>query len=231
MTDRTHFNCSNPLFLRWLPGWHGLLCGLLLLLLSGQALANTEAKVLVFGDSLSAAYGIAPEEGWVTLLAKQLERGDYPVAVANASVSGETTSGGLARLPAALQAHQPDLVVLELGGNDGLRGLPVAQMRANLQEMIELSLDNGAEVLLIGIQIPPNYGPRYTEPFYAQYQELADAYDLALLPFLLEGIADNPALMQNDGVHPIAAAQPMIVDNVWPVLAPLLPAPALSDET
>ncbi|WP_339869593.1 arylesterase [Pseudohongiella nitratireducens] len=201
------------------------------MLLSGQVLASADTKILVFGDSLSAAYGLEPDEGWVTLLEERLEDDNYPVTVANASVSGETTSGGVARLPAALQAHQPDLIILELGGNDGLRGLPVAQMRTNLQEMIELSLGNGAEVLLVGIQIPPNYGPRYTEPFYAQYQELAEAYDLALLPFLLEGIADNPDLMQNDGVHPVADAQSMIVDNIWPVLAPLLPAPQVSGES
>lgn len=187
-------------------------------------------KILVFGDSLSAAYGIEPEEGWVTLLAERLQNRSYPVTVANASVSGETTSGGLARLPAALQAHQPDLVILELGGNDGLRGLPVPQMRSNLQQMIELSLASGAEVLLVGIQIPPNYGPRYTEPFYAQYQELAEQYELALLPFLLEGIAENPALMQGDGVHPIADAQIMILDNVWPVLTPMLPSPLTDGE-
>ncbi len=203
----------------------------LFMLLSGQVLASADTKILVFGDSLSAAYGLEPDEGWVTLLEERLEDDNYPVTVANASVSGETTSGGVARLPAALQAHQPDLIILELGGNDGLRGLPVAQMRTNLQEMIELSLGNGAEVLLVGIQIPPNYGPRYTEPFYAQYQELAEAYDLALLPFLLEGIADNPDLMQNDGVHPVADAQSMIVDNIWPVLAPLLPAPQVSGES
>jgi len=203
----------------------------LFMLLSGQVLASADTNILVFGDSLSAAYGLEPDEGWVTLLEERLEDDNYPVTVANASVSGETTSGGVARLPAALQAHQPDLIILELGGNDGLRGLPVAQMRTNLQEMIELSLGNGAEVLLVGIQIPPNYGPRYTEPFYAQYQELAEAYDLALLPFLLEGIADNPDLMQNDGVHPVADAQSMIVDNIWPVLAPLLPAPQVSGES
>lgn len=203
----------------------------LFLLFSGQVQASTATKVLVFGDSLSAAYGLEPDEGWVTLLEERLEDGNYPVTVANASVSGETTSGGVARLPAALKAHQPDLVILELGGNDGLRGLPVTQMRANLQEMIEYSLDSGADVLLVGIQIPPNYGPRYTEPFYAQYQELAEAYDLALLPFLLEGIADNPDLMQNDGVHPVADAQGMIMANIWPVLAPMLPAPQVSDES
>lgn len=230
MTDSTYFYRQISL----LPYWASHLLNtvfFLFMLLSGQVLASANTKILVFGDSLSAAYGLEPDEGWVTLLEERLEDDNYPVTVANASVSGETTSGGVARLPAALQAHQPDLIILELGGNDGLRGLPVAQMRTNLQEMIELSLGNGAEVLLIGIQIPPNYGPRYTEPFYAQYQELAEAYDLALLPFLLEGIADNPDLMQNDGVHPVADAQSMIVDNIWPVLAPLLPAPQVSGES
>lgn len=233
MTDSMYFYRQNSLVTRWVALF--LLPILSLFFLHpAQALANTEhasRHVLVFGDSLSAAYGLAPDEGWVTLLGERLDRQGYPVTVANASVSGETTAGGLARLPAALQAHQPDLVILELGGNDGLRGLPVPQMRSNLQNMIEMALEAGADVLLVGIQIPPNYGPRYTAPFYAQYQELAEEYDLALLPFLLEGIADNPALMQSDGVHPIADAQIMILDNVWPVLAPMLPSPIADKES
>ena len=230
MTDSMYFYRQNSLLTRWVAT-------ILLPILSlfffnpAQLLANTENtnhKILVFGDSLSAAYGLEPDEGWVTLLSERLQQQHYPVTVANASVSGETTAGGLARLPAALQAHEPDLVILELGGNDGLRGLPVPQMRNNLQSMIEMVLASHADVLLVGIQIPPNYGPRYTEPFYAQYRELAEQYELDLLPFLLEGIADNPALMQNDGVHPIADAQVMILDNVWPVLTPMLPSSSTS---
>lgn len=174
--------------------------------------------ILVVGDSLSAAYGMPAEQGWVALLSERLEAMGMPWSVVNASVSGETSRGGLARLPRLLDSHDPQVVIVQLGGNDGLRGMPVPSIRANLEEMIEMSRDAGADVLLAGIRIPPNYGPRYTEPFFAQYRELADAYDLALVPFLLEGIADNPGLMQNDRIHPTAEAQPMILDNVWPAL-------------
>jgi len=155
-------------------------------------------------------------------LQEQLKHEELDYHVVNGSVSGETTAGGLARLPAVLNTSKPDLVLLELGGNDGLRGLPVRTIRQNLRQMIELSQAAGARVLLIGIQIPPNYGPRYTEPFYDQYEELAREYGLTLIPFLLEGIAENSTLMQDDGIHPTAEAQPMIVDNVWPVLIDLL---------
>ena len=178
--------------------------------------------VLVFGDSLSAAYRMDEEQGWVALLQQRVDTNGLDWQVQNASVSGETTSGGLARLPAVLDSTQPDIVILELGGNDGLRGLPVPTIRANLQQMIELSQQAGARVMLVGIQIPPNYGPRYTQPFYDQYQELADQYDTTLIPFLLDGIADQPELMQDDGIHPRAEAQGMIVDIVWPVLLPML---------
>lgn len=162
------------------------------------------------------------EQGWVALLQRRVDTNGLDWQVQNASVSGETTSGGLARLPAVLDSTQPDIVILELGGNDGLRGLPVPTIRANLQQMIELSQQAGARVMLVGIQIPPNYGPRYTQPFYDQYQELADQYDTTLIPFLLDGIADQPELMQDDGIHPRAEAQGMIVDIVWPVLLPML---------
>ncbi|HBX35992.1 MAG TPA: arylesterase [Pseudohongiella sp.] len=180
--------------------------------------------VLVFGDSLSAAYRMDEEQGWVALLQQRVDTNGLDWQVQNASVSGETTSGGLARLPAVLDSTQPDIVILELGGNDGLRGLPVPTIRANLQQMIELSQQAGARVMLVGIQIPPNYGPRYTQPFYDQYQELADQYGTTLIPFLLDGIADQPGLMQDDGIHPRAEAQGMIVDIVWPVLLPMLEA-------
>lgn len=196
---------------------------LLLLLPASDALGGTpERRILVFGDSLSAAYRIDEESGWVALLQQRLDEQDMPFRVVNASVSGETTVGGVARLPAMLETHQPEIIILELGGNDGLRGLPVPSITQNLQHMIELSQASDAQVLLIGIQIPPNYGPRYTAPFYGQYQELADRYNLNLIPFLLEGIADNRALMQGDGVHPTAEAQPMILDIVWPVLLEML---------
>ena len=186
---------------------------------------DNDGMLLVFGDSLSAAYRMDEQDGWVALLQPRLRSEEIPVQVVNGSVSGETTAGGLARLPAMLDAHQPDIVILELGGNDGLRGLPVTSIRQNLERMIQMSQQAGAEVILAGIQIPPNYGPRYTGPFYAQYQELANEYDLVLIPFLLEGIAEDPALMQDDGIHPTAQAQPMIVNIVWPVLLDLLRVP------
>lgn len=183
------------------------------------------AVVLVWGDSLSASYRMDEQQGWVALLEKKLEaEGLAGWRVVNGSVSGETTAGGLARLPAMLASTSPDIVILELGGNDGLRGLPVPTIRENLAQMIKLSQDAGARVLLSGIQIPPNYGPRYTGPFYAQYTELAEQYGLALIPFLLDGIAENAELMQDDGIHPTAEAQPLIVEIVWPVLNPLMAA-------
>jgi len=187
-----------------------------------SAESTKPAVVLVFGDSLSAAYRMDEAEGWVALLQERLNEHGKNIRVVNGSVSGETTAGGLARLPALLRSSNPDVVILELGGNDGLRGLPVPAMRSNLREMILMSRDAGAQVLLAGIQIPPNYGPRYTVPFYAQYRELADEFDLPLIPFLLDGIAEDSRLMQDDGIHPTAEAQPMIVDIVWPVLLPML---------
>ncbi len=178
--------------------------------------------VLVMGDSISAAYGMEPEEGWVSLLEQRLEERDADYRVVNVSLSGETTGGGLARLPDALARHQPDIVVLELGGNDGLRGYPIARIRANLQAMVEKSLDSGARVLLAGMHIPPNYGPRYVDAFHAIYEDLAREHELALVPFLLEDIATNAGFMQGDGIHPTASAQPRILDNLWPALKPLL---------
>ena len=178
--------------------------------------------LLVFGDSLSAAYGIEESEGWVALLEARLEDKQYPYQVVNASVSGETSTGGLARLPAALASNNPDIVILELGGNDGLRGLPLASLRQNLNRMIELGRESGALVLLAGIQIPPNYGPRYTVPFFEMYGEIAEQQVLPLVPFLIDGIPQQPDLMQNDGIHPKAEAQWMIVENVWPYLEPML---------
>lgn len=196
---------------------------LLVCLLTAAAVANPEERrILVFGDSLSAAYRISEESGWVALLQHRLDEHELNARLINASVSGETTTGGLARLPAMLERHEPDIVILELGGNDGLRGLPVATITQNLRDMILLITESGADIILAGIQIPPNYGPRYTGPFHQQYQDLADEFELPLIPFLLEGIAENRSLMQDDGIHPTAAAQPMIVDIVWPVLRELL---------
>ena len=175
-------------------------------------------KILIFGDSLSAAYGIGEDEGWVTLLAERLAQEGSKLEVVNGSVSGETTTGGRARLPSLLERYNPAFVLIELGGNDGLRGLPLSLMRENLTDMIQLSQTSGATVLIAGMQIPPNYGPRYTEPFFAQYAELAEEFDLYLIPFLIDGIPQQPELMQADGIHPKAEAQSMILDNFWPVL-------------
>ena len=188
---------------------------------SGWA-AEDKLSLLVYGDSLSASYGIEEDQGWVNLLQIRLDAEQLAVEVINGSVSGETTTGGLARLPAMLDSYEPDIMILELGGNDGLRGLPVNLMRANLAEMIDLAQSAGAQVILTGIQIPPNYGPRYTLPFFNTYADLAKKKSLPLVPFLIEGIPQQPELMQNDGIHPRAEAQFMILDNVWPILKPQL---------
>lgn len=190
------------------------------LLALGQAPAAAERTLLVYGDSLSAAYGIDEAQGWVALLAGRLEGTGWRVV--NGSVSGETSTGGLARLPGMLDSHAPELVILELGGNDGLRGLPLAALRRNLEAMADLIRARGADALLVGIRLPPNYGPRYTGPFFELFGEVAAARGLPLVPFLLEGVAARAGLMQDDGIHPKAEAQPMILDNVWPRLAPLL---------
>ena len=178
-------------------------------------------RLLVLGDSLSAAYGIEVNQGWVSLLEQRLAA-KYPHQVVNASVSGETTGGGLSRLPAPLKQHQPELVIVELGGNDGLRGYPLNVMKQQLAEIIETSHDADAQVLLVGMQIPPNYGLRYTNQFRDTYTELAQQYDLPLVKFLLAEVALNAKLMQKDGIHPTAEAQEKILDNVWPVLQPML---------
>jgi acyl-CoA thioesterase I len=189
------------------------------------ALQNAVASprtILVFGDSLSAAYGIRPEQGWVALLTQRLQSQGYGYQIVNASVSGETSDGGLERLPRALQLHQPQILILELGANDGLRGLPVSETRANLARMVQLSQAAGARVLLVGIRMPPNYGPRYTEEFAHIFPELANQYHLPLVPFLLEKVALDPARMQADGLHPNAQGEPAVLDTLWPYLKPLL---------
>ncbi len=184
--------------------------------------APQERTLLVFGDSLSAAYGLKAEEGWVTQLQNRLRQQGYVYKVVNASVSGETTAGGRNRLARALDTHQPAIVILELGANDGLRGLPVPAARENLGAMIRAAQERKARVLLVGIQMPPNYGPRYAESFAAMYPQLAQEHKVPLVPFLLEGVALDDRLMQADGLHPNAAGQPRLLENVWAHLLPLL---------
>ena len=193
-----------------------------LMVLFGSAVRAESPVILVLGDSLSAGYGIPVEKGWVSLLQRRLVERGFPYRVVNASISGDTTSGGLSRLPAALELHRPAIVVLELGANDGLRGQPPMAMSRNLSRMIERSQQAGARVLLAEMRIPPNYGPLYAQKFQATFGELAQHYAIPLIPFLLDGVAGNPALIQDDGLHPRAEAQPRILDNVWAVLEPAL---------
>lgn len=178
--------------------------------------------IVVVGDSLSSGYGIAAEQSWVAMLEDRLRSEGYGYEIVNASIAGDTTAGGLARLPRLLEQHDPQILVLELGGNDGLRGQPVAMVRDNLAKMIELGRESGARVVLLGIQIPPNYGPKYTEALAAVYPELAERYYTPLVEFLLDGVALNADLMQPDGIHPNAAGQKVVLANVWRVLRPLL---------
>ena len=178
--------------------------------------------MLVLGDSLSAAYGIRPESGWVNLLRERLQQDKPARDVVNASISGETTAGGLARLEKLLGEHRPALVLLELGANDALRGLPLSAPRENLTRIIELSRKAGAHVVLVGIEIPINYGPQYRDGLRVMYRDLAEKFNLPLVPFLLDGVALDPVLMQDDGLHPTAAAQPRVLENVWPVLQRVL---------
>lgn len=176
----------------------------------------------MFGDSLSAGYGLEAEQGWVSLLKRRLAEEGYGQQVVNASVSGETTAGGLSRLPRALAQHHPDVLVLELGANDGLRGLPLATARGNLSAMIAAGQKARARVLLVGVQLPPNYGPAYTGGFKELFGQLARQTKSPLVPFLMEGVALKETLMQADGLHPNAAGQPLLLDNVWRELKPLL---------
>lgn len=180
------------------------------------------SPILVLGDSLSAAYGIALEDGWVHLLERRLAAQATPRPVINASVSGETTAGGLSRLPALLAEHRPALVIVELGANDGLRGLSLDEIRGNLAQILAQVRDAGARALLVGIELPINYGTRYRDGLRRMYQALGAEFKVPLLPFLLDGVALDPALMQDDGLHPRAAGEPQVLDNVWQVLAPLL---------
>lgn len=184
--------------------------------------APAAATILVFGDSLSAGYGIARQDAWPSLLETRLKDSGYSYAVVNASISGETTAGGRSRLPEAIKQHQPKVVIIELGANDGLRGLPVASMRDNLQSMVKLSQQAGARVMLVGMRIPPNYGRDYTEKFAATFTELSKEHKTALVPFLFEGFAGKVDAFQPDRLHPTAATQPLMLDTIWKQLKPLL---------
>lgn len=200
-----------------------LLRSILAFFLTGWlALPLQAATILVWGDSLSAGYGLKPQEDWPTLLQTRLDREGFRHRVVNASVSGETTAGGRTRLPAALERHAPDLLILELGANDGLRGLKPQLMEDNLAAMIRLAQDRGARVLLVGMQLPPNYGPAYSRRFHETFRAVAKRHDVPLVPFLLDGFADKPEYFLPDGIHPTAEAQPLIVDTVWPQLLALL---------
>jgi len=204
---------ENPMRM-WLRG------GVLAAMLWAQgALAGT---ALVVGDSISAAFGLETSQGWVHLLQQRLDDGEHDYRVVNASISGDTSAGGLARLPALLSEHEPDIVIIELGGNDGLRGQPPAQLKRNLAAMAEQAQQAGAKVLLLGMRMPPNLGQRYTSAFADAFDSLAAEKDLPYVPFLLEGIGGVQGMMQADRVHPTAQAQELMLDNVWPVLEPLL---------
>jgi len=181
-------------------------------------LARAEPVILVVGDSISAGFGVPLQQGWVALLQRNVQQRQPQLQVINASSSGETTQGGLTRLPALLKQHQPDLTIIELGGNDGLRGTPIPVIRRNLERMVQLAQAAGSDVMLLGMQIPPNYGARYTELFSRSFTELAERFELPVVPFLLDGIATEPELMQSDGIHPTTAAQPRMTALVEPLV-------------
>lgn len=178
--------------------------------------------VLVFGDSLSAGFGIEVDQSWASLLQARLEEQGYEHRVVNASISGETTEGGASRIESAIETFSPDLIILELGGNDGLRGIPPDRMKGNLNKIIESSSASGAAVVLLGIRIPPNYGQRYIEAFENVFREVAAEHEVPWIEFFMEGIALNEELMQGDGIHPNAAAQPLLLDNAWPIISTAL---------
>jgi len=197
-----------------------IVCAILLSVVGASQAAG--GTVLIVGDSLSAAYGIEKQLGWVSLLERRLRDREIAFDVANASITGDTTRGGLSRLPAALDRFEPAIVVIALGGNDGLRGFAPSQTRANLRDMIRLSRDAGADVLLLGVKLPANYGKAYGDKFHRIFQDLATAEGVRVVPFFLEGVAETRELMQADGIHPDVDAQPRILDNVWAQLAPML---------
>jgi len=198
------------------------LLGCLLLTLTAYHQVFAAPAILVFGDSLSAGYGVLKQQGWVALLENQLRSQGYPHRVINASISGDTTAGGAARIKSTLANHQPDIVIVELGGNDGLRGLPIPRMQQNLANIINHSHLTQAKVLLVGMQIPPNYGPQYTRQFQTVYQNLASQFNIPLVPFLLDGLSHNQQDFQADQIHPNASAQTKLLSNVWPHLKTLL---------
>jgi acyl-CoA thioesterase-1 len=192
---------------------------------SADAAAPSPRTIVVLGDSLSAGYGLKLQEGWVHLLEQRLAAQGYEYRVVNASVSGETTQGGVARLPRVLEVHKPAIVIVELGGNDGLRGLPLKASHENLDRAIGLARKTDAKVVLVGMVIPPNYGPRYGQEFRDMFATLAKQYQLSFVPFFLDKVALVPGLMQDDGIHPNAKGQPQLLENLWPKLKPLLVAP------
>ncbi len=191
---------------------------LCLLLVSTHTIGNESPTVLVFGDSLSAGYGIDVDQSWASLLQTRLQEQGYEHRVVNASISGDTTESGAARIGQAIAAFSPELIILELGGNDGLRGIPPSRMRSNLQSIIQTSTDSGAEVVLLGIKIPPNYGQRYIEEFEGVFRDVATEMGIPWIEFFMEGVALNEELMQDDGIHPNAEAQPILLDNAWPMI-------------
>ncbi len=194
--------------------------GALTLMLWAQgAVAGT---LLVVGDSISAAFGLDSRQGWVALLENRLREEGFQHSVVNASISGDTSAGGAARLSALLAEHQPELVIIELGGNDGLRGQAPDQLQQNLTAMVEKSQQAGAKVLILGMRLPPNYGARYTTAFAQVFSDLAEQKQVPLVPFFLEGVGGVPGMMQADGIHPTESAQPVLLDNVWPTLKPML---------
>jgi len=195
---------------------------LVTLLLATAVVWAGPPTILILGDSISAAYGIDTSQGWVALLQQRLRQEHFDYRVVNASVSGDTTRTGLNRLDAALQQYHPAIVIVALGGNDGLRGLPFSEIETSLSRIIEVSQQRGAKVLLAGVRLPPNYGAFYNSRFAALFRQLADSRQVALVPRLLDGIDEHADLMQADGIHPTAAAQVRILDNVWPHLLPLL---------
>ena len=213
---------SLNLVRNWLLGFSVIVTALVALPASSKLINPGTQTIVVFGDSLSASYGIGQNEGWVTLLQARLTQQKLPYRVVNASISGETTSGGSARFSEMLAAHKPSIVILELGANDGLRGLPVSDMRNNLNKMILQAKAAKTKLLLVGMKIPPNYGQKYSRDFSASYAILAKQHQIKLVPFLLDGVAGKPSLMQDDDLHPTTAAQPALLDNMWKILEKML---------
>jgi acyl-CoA thioesterase-1 len=214
---------SRLLFWRFVPAFKSGLLLVSLILLSLVAISSQAAStILVYGDSLSAAYGLSTQQGWVSLMGERLKTERLPYQVVNASISGETTAGGLSRFKQTIATQKPQVLILALGANDGLRGLPIETMQQNLTNMLELAKQNKIKVLLVGMRIPPNYGPQYTQAFHQTFIDLAQQFKIKLVPFLLENVAGKPALNQDDGIHPTAEAQPIILDTVWKTLKSML---------